>query len=72
MSYAGEADEMLYRQDREEQRRELLSKGWNPDEAEPCATCKGWGDVMAVGYADDTPEPYPTKCSRCLGTGVQP
>ncbi len=61
-------------QDREDKRREMLERRarmGGPD-VEDCEKCDGRGDVMAVGYMDDTPEPYPTECPRCLGTGVQP
>ena len=82
MSYSGEADEMLYKQDREDKRRELLAQGWDADHAEACETCGGEGRVkrrvskdMAIdaGFPDTEGWEYEEECpGRCLGTGVQP
>ena len=72
MSYSGEADEMLYKQqDRAEERRELLAKGWNADLAEPCENCDE-GEVMLVSSRLPDLQYRFEECPRCLGTGVQP
>jgi hypothetical protein len=77
MSYIGEADEMLYKQqDREDKRREFLeqrSRMGGPEVPEACETCEGKGYIPCThDRGCCTPgECMGEECPRCLGTGVQ-
>ncbi len=73
MSYSGEADEMLYKQDREDKRREMLERRGRmggPEAPEDCGACNGEGMRFVAGA--DEYEPITEDCPHCLGTGVQP
>ncbi len=72
MSYKGEADEMLYKQDREDKRREDLERRMGgPDAPEPCETCGGKGHSWHIGTHERSCY-CGHECPRCLGSGVQP
>ncbi|KKL57519.1 hypothetical protein LCGC14_2234570 [marine sediment metagenome] len=73
MSYSGEADEMLYKQDREDKRREMLERRarmGGPD-VEDCENCGGEGFLLSQATWNSPVLKHDCP-GRCLGTGVQP
>ncbi len=49
--------------------RRLLTIARELLDGRDCPKCKGYGEVMGVKYANDTPEQVPEMCNACGGSG---